>query len=450
MRKKIKKYCIGPDYTILEAMKVISGGGIRGAFVVDKNLRLVGIVSDGDIRRAILRGKNLNTKIKYVMNPDPIFLLEEKKVDLIKLMVEKDILILPVVDKNGILKDFHYLPELITKNKVKKKKEKVLVIGGAGYVGSILVDILKSKGHDVRVLDILLYGEGSIKKLKRKYPTLEFIKGDIRNIEDIMKGLQGVKIIVHLGEIVGDPACNINPNYTIEINYIATRTLAEIAKESGVEKFIYISSCSVYGFGEKTFNEQSECNPLSLYAKCKLESERALKELQNNSFITVILRLATVFGISLRPRFDLIVNLLTAQAVKDKKIKIFGGEQWRPFIHVRDAAKAITTIIEYPHKDIGGEIFNVGADNLNYKIKHIGEIIKKTLPDTKVEILDEITDERSYKVSFKKIKEYFNFTPDFDLQRGIKEIVEFVKKNKIDYRKKEYSNYLNLVEKIEV
>jgi len=256
----------------------------------------------------------------------------------------------------------------------------VLVVGGAGYIGSLVIEKLLACGCKVRLLDNLVYGDEAIRNLLN-HPRLEFIKGDCRNIQDVVRAMANVRNMIHLAAIVGDPACAEDGENASQINYAATRMMAEIAAGHGIERFIYASTCSVYGASDGLMNENSETNPISLYARTKLQSEQVLLDERSKSFHPTILRFATVFGLSARPRFDLVVNLLTAKAVQEGVITIFNGEQWRPFIHVQDVAQAVVEVFLAPLKSVSGEIFNVGDDRLNYTLKQIAE---------KISIIEEI------------------------------------------------------------
>lgn len=322
----------------------------------------------------------------------------------------------------------------------------ILIIGGAGYIGSILTRKLLEKGYYVTVLDSLLYGDSSLKELfgNNKF---ELIKGDMRNVEAVAKAMQYNDAVIHLGALVGDPACAIDENLTLEINLAATRMIGELARGFGLKRFIFASTCSVYGASNEILNEKSIVNPLSIYAKTKLASEEALFKLSNESFCCTVLRFATVYGLSPRPRFDLVVNLLAAKATVDKSITIFGGEQWRPFVHVDDVAEAIVLCLEVPFQLINGEIFNVGSDQQNYKLSQLGEIVKQLFPEVKVINEDKNIDIRNYKVSFAKIHKLLGFKPRRSIIDGMLEIKEAIENGIVNnYKDLKYSNYKTLLD----
>src|SRR6266852_5500796 len=282
----------------------------------------------------------------------------------------------------------------------------VLVIGGAGYIGSALLPKLLARGHRVRLFDRMFYGVEPIRNLL-DHPNLEIMQADFRRIDKLVEGMRGVDAVIHLGAIVGDPACALDRDLTIEVNLIGTRTIAEVAKGYGIRRFIFASTCSVYGanVGDELLTEESPLNPMSLYAVTKLASERVLMELATEAFSPTSLRFSTIYGISGRTRFDLVVNLLTAKAVIDGEITIQGGDQWRPFLHVDDAAHALLQTLESPLAQIHRQVFNVGSEEQNCTIQQIGELIHELVPTAKLTNLEANGDQRNYRADFKKISE---------------------------------------------
>jgi nucleoside-diphosphate-sugar epimerase len=325
-------------------------------------------------------------------------------------------------------------------------EEVVLVVGGAGYIGPLVIEKLLARGCKVRLLDSLVYGDQAIRGCLA-HPRLEFIKGDCRNIQDVVRALAKVRNVIHLAAIVGDPACAEDGENASQINYAATRMMAEIAASSGVERFIFASSCSVYGASDVLMDENSETAPISVYAQTKLQSERVLLESGSNSFHPVILRFATVFGLAPRLRFDLVVNLLTAKAIQDGVITIFNEDQWRPFIHVQDVAEAVVQVLFSPLETVSGEIFNVGDDRLNITLAQLAQRIKEQLPQTRVERVCN-SDRRNYRVSFRKIRDRVGFTAQRTVESGIIEIKEAFESGQIsNYRLPAYNNLASLKEK---
>ena len=315
----------------------------------------------------------------------------------------------------------------------------VLVVGGAGYIGAVLVRRLLDRGAKVRLLDSLVYGDGAIAEIL-DHPNLDFINGDCRNIQDVVKAMTGASSVVHLAAVVGDPACEQDKQNALEINYSATRMMVEIAKGHGIGRFVFASSCSVYGASEFLMDEQSKTEPISLYGKTKIDSEKVLLDARSDAFHPIILRFATVFGLAPRPRFDLVVNLLTAKARQEGIITIYNGEQWRPFIHVDDIARALVEMLYAPIQNVSGEIFNVGDDRLNFTLAQIANRIRDHFPETKIQEVEN-NDRRNYRVSFAKIRNQIGFQCNRTLDDGIREIAGAFDRHLIeDYQEAFYSN----------
>jgi len=226
-------------------------------------------------------------------------------------------------------------------------ESRVLVIGGAGYVGSALVEKLLDSGFHVSVLDAMHFGDKTLARVNG-HANLTLIREDFRHIEALTRAMNGVGCVIHLGGLVGDPACAVDPQLTVDVNVTATKLVGEIAKARGVRRFIFASSCSVYGACDEIVDETSRFNPQSLYARSKVASEVVLRALNDDDFAVTCLRFATIYGISGRTRFDLVVNLLCAKAVREGIITVYGADQWRPFVHVDDVASAIMTTLEAP------------------------------------------------------------------------------------------------------
>ncbi len=322
----------------------------------------------------------------------------------------------------------------------------VLVIGGGGYIGTLLVERFLEKNYRVRVLDSLLYGDEALRAVK-EHPDLELVQGDCRNIQDVVKAMRGVESIIHLAAIVGDPACDQDRGPALEINYAATRMLIEIAKGHGVSRFLFASSCSVYGSTDVEMDENAAVQPISLYGQTKVDSEHALLNAQCESFHPTILRYATVFGLGYRPRFDLVVNLLTAKAIQDGVITIYNGEQWRPFIHVRDLVEATVRLLEAPTRLVRGEIFNIGDSRLNYTLSAVAEVIRSVVGNVRVEHVDN-ADRRNYRVNFDKLANRTGFRARYTLRDGVEELKKAFEQQLInDYCDLRYHNqrYLKAV-----
>ena len=289
----------------------------------------------------------------------------------------------------------------------------VLVVGGVGYVGGCVTDILKKNNYKFTVYDNLLYESQFLK-------DCNFIYGDVRDKKKLLNILNNYDCVIWIAALVGDGACSINPSITYEINYKSVEFLAK--HYNG--RIVFFSTCSVYGAQEGILNENSKLNPLSIYASTKLKAENVL---QNKN--AIIFRLGTLFGLSdqfSRIRMDLVVNTLTVKAFTNNKIDIFGGEQYRPLLHVKDAASAIFQSI---NSEITG-IFNLSLDN--FKIIDIGEKMKKYFPSLDIKITDiPFQDTRNYKVNNKKMHTLLNFKPKITVEHGIEEIKQILIDNRI-------------------
>lgn len=345
-----------------------------------------------------------------------------------------------------------YLPRIVKRVLQKKSEIKVgdivrrpkadgtvLILGGAGYIGSCLVRKLLAEGRKVRVMDSLIYGDYSLHDVLGD-PNLEVRVGDCRKLQDLVAAVKDTETIIHLAAIVGDPACEVDRQTSREINYAATRMLIEVAKGNGNCRLIFSSSCSVYGATDLLMDEYSNVLPISLYAQTKVDSEEALLEARSASFHPTILRLATVFGLSYRTRFDLIVNLLTAKAHSEGMITIFNGTQWRPFIHVQDVANGICQVLSAPIDVVSGETYNLGDSRMNFTLGQLAEKVLAEYPATRVEYVEN-SDRRNYRVSFEKIRNQIGFECQWTLEDGIREIKRaFESKFITDYRDARYSN----------
>jgi lipopolysaccharide/colanic/teichoic acid biosynthesis glycosyltransferase/nucleoside-diphosphate-sugar epimerase len=319
-------------------------------------------------------------------------------------------------------------------------KKGVLVIGGAGYIGSTLVRQLLAKQYRVRVLDSLMYGNGGIRELL-SHPDFELIQGDSRDVESVVRSYRDIGAVIHLGAIVGDAACALEPSRTVEINLAATKMISDICKGYGISRFLFASTCSVYGASDELVDEQSQPNPISLYASTKLDSEGIILDSATPEFHPTILRLATAFGASYRLRFDLVVNVLAIKALTEKKITLHGGSQWRPFIHVHDISRAFILAMESEPEKVSKQIFNAGSDDLTFTIAQLGDIICEHVPGVKIEIAPE-GDKRNYRVSFEKIRERLGFECEKNIEYAVLEFKKLYEAERIgDYRDRQYSNH---------
>jgi len=300
--------------------------------------------------------------------------------------------------------------------------------------------MLLERGYHVRILDRFDYGRAGIEGFS--HPRLEVMPGDICSSRDVSRALRDVHGVLALAAIVGDPACNLDPEETINLNYTATKVLAEACNFYRVRRLVFASSCSVYGASSQgVLTEESSLKPVSLYARTRVLSENILFD-RAGEVQPVVLRLSTVFGLSPRMRFDLVVNTLTVRAVVDRKIAIFGGNQWRPNVHCRDAARAFIAALEAPAERVAGEIFNVGGDALNHRIAALGDMVADIVRGAEVVHQKDAPDPRDYRVSFEKIRRVLGFEPEFTVAAGIREVAAAVRSQPAlrDYQNPVYHN----------
>lgn len=307
---------------------------------------------------------------------------------------------------------------------------KILVTGGAGYLGSVLVDKLLEAGHKVTVLDILMFGgEGLINHIDN--PRFSLIKADVRNESSVKKifANNNFDAVVSLAALVGEPACKVNPLLTNQINHLAPCMLARLAKKNSVKRFIFTSTCSNYGVSDPDdfANEDSPLNPLSLYAETKIAAEKELLLLGDNNFTVTIARLATIFGLSPKMRFNLLINEIVRDAFSGKTISLYKENAWRPYTHIQDAADAIILLLAAKEERISKQVFNVGTEN--YRKKDIIRILRKFYKEVEIKKEGGYADNRDYRVSFEKIKKELKFVPKRNVLAGIKEMVTAMKNN---------------------
>jgi nucleoside-diphosphate-sugar epimerase len=309
----------------------------------------------------------------------------------------------------------------------------VLVTGGAGYVGSVVVDELLARGLSVRVLDSLAHGSVPSFFLAWGDPRFEFVRGDVRDPEARRSALRNVDAVVHLAAIVGDPACARQPELAKEINYDATTALVDEAKAAGVERFIMASTCSNYGKMSETdlATEDFELRPVSLYAETKVAAETEVLS-RNGTPAPCCLRFATVFGTSPRMRFDLTVNQFARDVALKRELVVYGEQFWRPYVHVRDVALAVALALEAPREAIAGKVYNVGDQGSNYRKLDLVEFLKKRFPDATVEFVHKDEDPRDYRVSFDKIAAGLNFKAEWSVEDGIDEVIALLSSGLLD------------------
>ena len=319
---------------------------------------------------------------------------------------------------------------------------KVLVTGGAGYLGSIITRKLIERGYSVCCFDRLYFGKEPIHDLLDN-EKFELVKGNLIDIDRYHDLLKGVDAVIHLAGIANDPTGDLQPEMTQLVNYDATVRLGELAKKSGVKRFVFASSCSVYGQSvSEELSEESALNPVSIYAESKVKAEIELMKMSDDKFAFVSLRQATLFGVSPRMRFDLAINLMVLHALTKGKIFVWGGgEQWRPFLHVRDSAEAFVKCLDVPLEKVSGKIFNVSSTGGNYQIIKLANIVKDCLPGTSIEIIPENPDKRSYRVVCEMIRNALGWDAEISAEEGIGELSEFLSGRKDrDFSKITYFN----------
>ena len=442
---------IDENSTLRQALELTYDPPFSLLIVQNKHNKLVGILSEGDMRRLILRGYSLDRSIKDFVQRNPILIHQkdignEKVINNIIFQIKNKIgneiykqAVIPVVEADnkviGLISAVGLerlqngdVPHSSVLNG--NSQRQILVVGGAGYIGSVLSTMLVEYGYKTRVLDKMIYSKTSLDHLSKENFDLQ--TGDAKNIDTIVGALEDIDAVVYLAEIVGDQACRILPRTAIKTNYLSLASIAHLCSYLHIKYFIYTSSCSVYGAsqnGVTILTEDSPTNPLSLYARIKLLSEESILSMPSFSFSPTILRLATVFGYSYRPRFDLVVNTFAAKAFFDN-------------VYVRDIAKAIIKILESPLEKVGNQIFNVGNAQNNHTILELAELTREVFGTTKIEVLNEVSDSRNYKIDSSKLKETINFGEYTSVKKGLLEIKAKLEENAIvDYCHASYSNF---------
>jgi nucleoside-diphosphate-sugar epimerase len=299
-------------------------------------------------------------------------------------------------------------------------KQRVLVTGSEGYIGSVLMPMLLAEGFEVAGLDVCYYADGNL--TRATLPSYPVMRQDVRDV--VSKDLEGFDAVIHLAALSNDPLGFLDENLTFDINYRGSVRLAEAAREAGVKRFVFASSCSLYGFADKVLTEEDEANPQTAYGKSKVMAEQTISQLATASFSPTFMRNATAYGISPRMRFDLVVNNLAGYAQTEGEIKILGdGTPWRPLVHIRDISAACIAVLQQPQAVVHNQAFNVGNDQENFQIKTIAEHIKKYYTRCEVSIAQkDAGDTRNYRVGFAKLKDRLGFEVAVRLDDGISEI----------------------------
>ncbi len=428
--------CVGRETSIRKAIQSIERSPFDAAFVLDETGSYLGGITIADLRRLLISGVQGKEKIGEYPLKHPFKLTEEgiKNRDESGKMVSDmelyGVHFIPIVTPDGKVKevlsieDLGRLHGLATNNaKSTEPAGRVLIVGGAGYLGCVLAERLLGRGFRVRILDSFIYGRRAIDSIPNN-GNLEVVEGDLRNIHTCVKSLEDADAVVLLAAIVGDPASKIRPTETIETNVLATQALASACKLHHINRFLYASTCSVYGIGAEELDEQAELNPVSLYARTKIESEKIILGMGDDYFSPTILRMGTLYGYSPRMRFDLVVNTMSMKSFTEGEIQVFGGKQWRPLLGVEDAADVYIQCIEADLREVGNQVFNVGSDIQNYQIDKVAEIIASALGDIPISRDGANLDARDYRVNFNKLTRILQFKPKQKIDTAAREIYD--------------------------
>jgi nucleoside-diphosphate-sugar epimerase/CBS domain-containing protein len=415
--------CLGSDTSIQKAIQQIERSAFDRAFVLDGAGTYLGAVAIADLRRLLISGalgeEELGSyPLRHTYSLTETSLTNRKEADgTISDMQLYGIRFLPILGPDGKIREvlsiedlgrLHGFPRVDAG--LLEPSRRVLVVGGAGFLGSVLTQKLLGRGFRVRVLDNFLYGRRSLEPLAGD-ENLEIVEGDLRNIHTCVSSLAETDAVVLLAAIVGDPASKVRPTETIETNVLAAQALASACKLHHINRFLYASTCSVYGLGVNLLDEEAPLNPVSLYARTKIESEKIILAMGDEYFSPTILRMGTLYGYSPRMRFDLVVNTMSMRSFVDGRIQVFGGRQWRPLLGVEDAAEVYVRCLEANLQSVGNQVFNVGSDDQNYQIDDVAGIIGTSLGGIPISRDNSNLDARDYRVSFSKLDRILGFKP---------------------------------------
>jgi nucleoside-diphosphate-sugar epimerase/CBS domain-containing protein len=415
--------CLQRNTPIQKAIQLIERSPLDSAFLLDEGGKYVGTTAIVDLRRLLISGALGEEELgsyppKHIYRLTEASLHNPKNADsMISDMQLYGIRFLPIVETDGRIRDVLSIEDLGRLHGFSKidagplePSRRVLVVGGAGFLGSVLTQKLLRCGFRVRVLDNFLYGRRSLEPLAGD-ENLEIFEGDLRNIHTCVSSLAETDAVVLLAAIVGDPASKARPIETIETNVLAAQALASACKLNHINRFLYASTCSVYGIGADLLDEEAPLNPVSLYARTKIESEKIILGMGDEYFSPTILRMGTLYGYSPRMRFDLVVNTMSMKSFVDGRIQVFGGRQWRPLLGVEDAADAYIRCLEANLQEVGNQVFNVGSDDQNYQIDEVAGIIATSLGGIPILKDNSNLDARDYRVSFSKLNQVLGFAP---------------------------------------
>lgn len=302
---------------------------------------------------------------------------------------------------------------------------KILVIGGAGYIGSVLTRRLLDEGHTITALDLLLFGSESLDGVKDN-ANFRLVEGDLRDEKLLAEVVPGHDAVVLLAAIVGEPACNRNPENAVDTNLGGARKVLAACQAAGTSRFVFASTCSNYGVsnGDECVDETAALKPLSTYAETKVQAEQEILAAASDSFCPTVLRFSTAFGVSDRMRFDLLVSDFTLAAVRDKKVVVYGEQFWRPFVHIQDIAESIIHVLNADADTVRGEVYNVGSNSENVQKQQLAEMVQRRVEGTALEYVQLNNDPRSYRVDFTKIENALGFRARWSVDDGIAEVHE--------------------------
>jgi nucleoside-diphosphate-sugar epimerase len=328
----------------------------------------------------------------------------------------------------------------------------VLVVGGAGYVGNVLIRRLLTQGYSVRVLDNLIYDHGAGIAGALEEPRLSFVNADLRDVGAVEDALEGITDAALLAGLVGDPICKAYPELAKSINSDGAQKLYEVLDGKGLDRFVFTSTCSNYGLREsdEPATEESELAPLSLYAEAKVEFEQFALARGDVDFCPTMLRISTAYGMSPRMRFDLTISEFTRTLAAGEELLVYDAETWRPYCHIADIAKAIMTVFDAPADEVRGEVFNVGHSDENYTKQMLVEIAQQATGSDKVKFEQGGVDPRNYRVSFDKIASRLGFEPDFRVPIAVGNLVTAVRAGAYNDRELRPNFYQNRVIRPEV
>jgi nucleoside-diphosphate-sugar epimerase/CBS domain-containing protein len=427
--------CLEGQTSIQKAIQQIERSPFDRAFILNHSGAYTGAVSVADLRRLLISGARGEDPIdgyppRHVYRITEESLRDRAMAD--RLMSDMELYglrFLPVIGRDGrivevlSIKDLSKLHGFSGVESHISPTRRILVVGGAGFLGSILTGKLLSRGYRVRILDSFIYGRRSL-DLYSDDRNLEIIEGDLRNIHTCVSSLEDTDAVILLAAIVGDPASKARPMETIETNVLAAQALASACKLHHINRFLYASTCSVYGIGPDLLDERAPLNPVSLYARTKIESEKIILGMGDDYFSPTILRMGTLYGYSPRMRFDLVVNTMSMKSFTDGKIQLFGGGQWRPLLGVEDAADVYIKCLEADPREVGNQVFNVGSDQQNYQIHQVAEIIGTALGGIPISRDNTNLDSRDYRVSFSKLAGTLGFEPRQTIADAARSILE--------------------------